>query len=84
MFIKFFTQALSNQKYRELQEEFGDVGLLTGDVSINPSAGCLVMTTEVCNSLIIKGLLSCVHKKPYYFSATHIIPVVISTCLIYR
>ena len=26
---------------------FGDVGLMTGDVTINPSATCLVMTTEV-------------------------------------
>ena len=28
-------KALSNQKYRELQEEFQDVGLMTGDVTIN-------------------------------------------------
>lgn len=40
-------KALSNQKFRELQEEFSDVGLMTGDVTINPSASCLVMTTEV-------------------------------------
>ena len=40
-------QALSNQKYRELYEEFSDVGLMTGDVTINPNASCLVMTTEV-------------------------------------
>lgn len=40
-------QALSNQKYREMLAEFGDVGLMTGDVTINPSATCLVMTTEV-------------------------------------
>ena len=38
-------KALSNQKYRELHEEFGDVGLMTGDVTINPNASCLVMTT---------------------------------------
>jgi hypothetical protein len=31
--------------------EFGDVGLMTGDVTINPSATCLVMTTEVCRIL---------------------------------
>lgn len=40
-------KALSNQKYREFNEEFGDVGLITGDVTINPSASCLIMTTEV-------------------------------------
>ena len=42
-----FLKALSNQKYRELYEEFQDVGLMTGDVTINPSASALVMTTEV-------------------------------------
>ena len=42
-----FLQALSNQKYREMQELFQDVGLMTGDVTINPSASCIVMTTEV-------------------------------------
>lgn len=40
-------KALSNQKYREFMGEFGDVGLMTGDVTINPTATCLVMTTEV-------------------------------------
>jgi ATP-dependent RNA helicase DOB1 len=42
-------KALSNQKYREFNAEFGDVGLMTGDVTINPTATCLVMTTEVCS-----------------------------------
>ena len=41
-------KALSNQKYRDFTAEFGDVGLITGDVTINPTATCLVMTTEVC------------------------------------
>jgi ATP-dependent RNA helicase DOB1 len=40
-------KALSNQKYRELAAEFKDVGLMTGDVTINPTASCLIMTTEV-------------------------------------
>jgi ATP-dependent RNA helicase DOB1 len=44
-------KALSNQKYRELHEEFKDVGLMTGDVTLNPSASCLIMTTEVKISL---------------------------------
>ena len=46
------SQALSNQKYREMLAEFGDVGLMTGDVTINPSATCLVMTTEVCRVFV--------------------------------
>ena len=48
--VLFCIQALSNQKYREMLAEFGDVGLMTGDVTINPSATCLVMTTEVRRS----------------------------------
>ncbi|TFY73162.1 hypothetical protein EWM64_g10850, partial [Hericium alpestre] len=34
-------KALSNQKFRELEAEFGDVGLMTGDVTRNLSASCL-------------------------------------------
>ncbi|ORY74828.1 rRNA-processing arch domain-domain-containing protein [Protomyces lactucae-debilis] len=48
-------KALSNQKYRELLEEFGDVGLMTGDVTINPTASCLVMTTEILRSMLYRG-----------------------------
>lgn len=48
-------KALSNQKYRELLAEFGDVGLMTGDVTINPDASCLVMTTEILRSMLYRG-----------------------------
>ncbi|CAO4374346.1 unnamed protein product [Caenorhabditis nigoni] len=48
-------KALSNQKYRELEEEFKDVGLMTGDVTINPDASCLVMTTEILRSMLYRG-----------------------------
>ncbi|WOK97165.1 DExH-box ATP-dependent RNA helicase DExH9 isoform X1 [Canna indica] len=48
-------KALSNQKYREFKEEFGDVGLMTGDVTIEPNASCLVMTTEIWRSMQYKG-----------------------------
>lgn len=48
-------KALSNQKYRELFEEFQDVGLMTGDVTINPTASCLVMTTEILLSMLYRG-----------------------------
>ena len=47
-------QALSNQKYRELAEEFSDVGLMTGDVSINENAACIVMTTEILRSMLYR------------------------------
>jgi len=48
-------KALSNQKYRDLADEFEDVGLMTGDTTINPNASCLVMTTEILRSMIYRG-----------------------------
>uniref|UniRef100_A0A2P2I3W5 Superkiller viralicidic activity 2-like 2 n=1 Tax=Hirondellea gigas TaxID=1518452 RepID=A0A2P2I3W5_9CRUS len=48
-------KALSNQKYRDFSEEFHDVGLITGDVSINPNASCLIMTTEILRSMLYRG-----------------------------
>lgn len=42
-------KALSNQKYRDFASVFGEeaVGLVTGDISINPDAPLLIMTTEI-------------------------------------
>ncbi|KAF8033637.1 hypothetical protein BT93_C0040 [Corymbia citriodora subsp. variegata] len=48
-------KALSNQKYRELSQEFEDVGLMTGDVTIAPNASCLVMTTEILRGMLYRG-----------------------------
>lgn len=50
-------KALSNQKYRDFKQTFGqeNVGILTGDVQINPEAGCLIMTTEILRSMLYKG-----------------------------
>ena len=47
-------KALSNQKYSDLKEMFGEdkVGLLTGDTSINSEAQIVVMTTEVLRNMI--------------------------------
>jgi antiviral helicase SKI2 len=39
-----------------VQKRFGaDVGLITGDVSINPEASCLIMTTEILRSMLYRG-----------------------------
>lgn len=50
-------KALSNQKYRDFREKFGadNVGIITGDVSLNPEAACLIMTTEIFRSMLYKG-----------------------------
>ena len=48
-------KTLSNQKFKEFSESFPDVGILTGDVKINPTAQCLIMTAEILrNSLLQK------------------------------
>ena len=48
-------KALSNQKYAELSEIFGEnrVGLLTGDTSVNRMADVVVMTTEVLRNMLL-------------------------------
>ena len=48
-------KALSNQKYRDFKLKFNDVGLITGDNTINPTASCLIMTTEILRSMLYRG-----------------------------
>ena len=48
-------KALSNQKFRDFRDTFSDVGLVTGDIQINPSATCLIMTTEILRSMLYNG-----------------------------
>jgi ATP-dependent RNA helicase HelY len=47
-------KALSNQKYRELAARYGDdqVGLVTGEHTINDGAPVVVMTTEILRNVI--------------------------------
>jgi ATP-dependent RNA helicase HelY len=47
-------KALSNQKFKDLVDRHGaaNVGLLTGDTSVNESAPIVVMTTEVLRNMI--------------------------------
>jgi ATP-dependent RNA helicase HelY len=50
-------KALSNQKYRDLVDRYGEsgTGLLTGDNSVNGEAPVVVMTTEVLRNMIYAG-----------------------------
>lgn len=50
-------KALSNQKFRDFKQTFppSSVGILTGDVQINPEGNCLIMTTEILRSMLYKG-----------------------------
>ncbi|MAE12990.1 helicase, partial [Candidatus Woesearchaeota archaeon] len=48
-------KALSNQKYKEFSEEYGEhnVGLLTGDIVKNAGAPVLIMTTEIYRNMVL-------------------------------
>ena len=69
-------KALSNQKYFEFVERFGEdrVGLLTGDTNVNSDADVLVMTTEVlrnmlyANSATLTNLGSVVMDEVHYLA----------------
>jgi superfamily II RNA helicase len=47
-------KALSNQKLRDFRHQFGaeNVGLLTGDLSLNREARIVVMTTEIFRNML--------------------------------
>ena len=50
-------KALSNQKFRDFQEQFSAgnpkrIGLLTGDTIINPNADVVIMTTEIFRNML--------------------------------
>ena len=50
-------KALSNQKFRDFKEVYGidKVGILTGDVSINPDAPVVIMTTEIYRNCLFEA-----------------------------
>ena len=49
-------KALSNQKFRDFREEYGEasVGLMTGDVTLQPESPLLIMTTEIFRNTIFE------------------------------
>jgi superfamily II RNA helicase len=49
-------KALSNQKFRDFRADYGDerVGIMTGDVTIQPDAPLLIMTTEIFRNTIFE------------------------------
>lgn len=67
-------KALLNQKYSEFRKAFDDVGIETGDVKINPSGQCVVMTTEVLrNKLLLNDIEVLKDVKCVIFDEVHYI-----------
>ena len=49
-------KALSNQKFRDFHARYGDrVGILNGDVTLNPQAPLLIMTTQIYRNSLFEG-----------------------------
>jgi len=48
-------KALSNQKFRDFSARHGEeVGIMTGDVTINPTAPLVIMTTEIYRNTLLE------------------------------
>lgn len=65
-------KALSNQKFADFVRQFGEetVGILTGDVKVNPPAPVLVMTTEILRNQLFterpRDILTAVLDECHY------------------
>ena len=65
-------KALSNQKYRDFKAiDPEGVGLMTGDVTINPSAPVLIMTTEIFRNTIFENPDSLADVDTVVFDEIH-------------
>lgn len=66
-------KALSNQKFRDFRQTFGNdqVGLLTGDVQLQPEAPCLIMTTEILRSMLYRGAEAVADVEFVIFDEVH-------------
>jgi antiviral helicase SKI2 len=76
-------KALSNEKYRDFRETFGDVGLITGDFQVNHNAQCLIMTTEIlrsmlyCGSEVVRDLEYVIFDEVHYINDSEVCRYVI-------
>ncbi len=69
-------KALSNQKYKEFTDSYGEekIGLITGDLVINPTAQILLMTAEVYRNMVIvndetlDSVAYCIMDEIHYIS----------------
>ncbi|MEI8350632.1 MAG: DEAD/DEAH box helicase [Candidatus Omnitrophota bacterium] len=65
-------KALSNQKFRDFSKKYPQqVGILTGDVSINRDAPILIMTTEIFRNAILVDPKEFEHRQWVIFDEIH-------------
>ncbi len=67
-------KALSNQKFRDFSVQFPDkTGIVTGDVSINPYAPLVIMTTEILRNRLFSDNSSSIDYSWVIFDEIHYI-----------
>lgn len=59
-------KALSNQKYKDFKKTYKDVGLVTGDFTIDRESSVLVMTAEILKNI-------CLTDKDFLNEVSHIV-----------
>lgn len=65
-------KALSNQKFRDFSNLYGPlIGIMTGDVTINPDAQVMIMTTEVFRNTIFEDAKRLEHIYYVIFDEIH-------------
>src|SRR3990172_2701570 len=65
-------KALSNQKFRDFSAQYGDkIGIKTGDVTLNPDASILLMTTEIFRNTIFESPQSLAAVGTVVFDEIH-------------
>jgi superfamily II RNA helicase len=65
-------KALSNQKFRDFSKKYPQhTGILTGDVSINPTSPILIMTTEIFRNSILTNPKKLENRSWVIFDEIH-------------
>lgn len=65
-------KALSNQKFRDFSVRHGtDVGIMTGDVTLNPQAPLIIMTTEIYRNTLLEDPNKLSHYAWIIFDEIH-------------
>jgi superfamily II RNA helicase len=65
-------KALSNQKFRDFSKNFPQkIGIITGDVKINPQAPILIMTTEIFRNYLLQEPEKLKDKEWVIFDEVH-------------
>jgi superfamily II RNA helicase len=66
-------KALSNQKFRDFKQEGMRVGLMTGDLTLDPDAPIVIMTTEIFRNAVFEDPERCRETDFVIFDEVHFV-----------